>query len=900
MLITGANMIRPYTLMLTSLAEILAFFRGIFRYNAVNIPQFFTKMIDSQTLKAQLLEFNQQQKNAFPNQDIHSLLCERSHFYDSLLCDLWQQFGLNNRTDLALIAVGGYGRQEMFPLSDLDILVLCKNPLDENTHQQLNALFNLLWDSKFQLGSAVRTIDECLEIGRNELSVASNMFESRFLFGNESLWQRLMARIFQDDFWAIQPFFYAKIEERNQRYARYHNTSYNLEPDLKHSPGGLRDLHLIQWIMLRHYGTNNFKTLMDKGIFYPEEWQELEQAQNVLFKMRFALHLQLKRYDNRLRFDRQLMLSEQLGFIGEGNSAVEKMMKEFFQATQSISQISRLVLHDFKHKIIEPLQKKGEKQPLDDLFILRDQWISIQNPLIFSSQPHRVLDLFFHLTQQPQAKIDIHTLRQLRLSLKKQTTPLCFDPIAREKFIRLFHQPNVVSRAVVPMHQFGVLTAYLPQWSAIEGLMQFDLFHIYTVDEHTIRVMRHLEFFLSNESREQFPLCSKLFPALPNRHLLYLAALFHDIAKGRDGDHAENGAVDMLEFAKLHGFNQAESDYMAWLVAQHLTMSITAQRRDIHDPEIVQQFAKIVENQTALNALTCLTVADIHATNETLWNDWKRTLFIKLHQLTSEQLKQGQDKALDQHKLALENQNAALEQLKLILSYQQHKRLSDFWQSCPKSYFIRHNPTQLVWHALSYVKNPTLPMVLVSNQYARGATEIFVYCDDQAQLFARIAQTLSKKKISIHDAQIITTPTGFVLDSFIVTESDGTPLNSIRQQQILSALVKTLTNDRKVAFKPIKNPVKHSSFHRKTKVRFLNNEMPNQTAFEIFTPDRDGLLAHLGYIFSEFKLNLTNAKITTIGEKVEDFFAVTNQDNNPLSPEMCKALQERILTELEK
>ncbi len=315
-------------------------------------------MIDSQTLKTELTEFTLQQKQHFASQNVLDLLKQRSDFYDSLLLKLWHQFGFSDRADLALVAVGGYGRKEMFPLSDLDILILSETVLDEQTQSQLNTLFNLLWDSKFQLGASVRTLAECIEVGKTEISVATNMFESRFLIGNEQLWQQLMERLFHADFWPIQDFFTAKVEEKNERYARYHNTSYNLEPDLKHSPGGLRDLHLLSWIMLRHYGLHSLESLFEKGLLYPEEYLELQQAQQTLFRMRFALHLQLKRYDNRLRFDRQLQLSEQLGYQGEGNQPVETMMKAFFQATQSISILTQLLLDHFEQETLRPLQKK--------------------------------------------------------------------------------------------------------------------------------------------------------------------------------------------------------------------------------------------------------------------------------------------------------------------------------------------------------------------------------------------------------------------------------------------------------------------------------------------------------------------------------------------------------------
>lgn len=844
-------------------------------------------------LKSALTHFNDQQKADFSRTEVIALLHQRSDFYDELLAQLWAEFGLNERDDLALLAVGGYGRREMFPLSDLDILILCEQPLDDTTHAQINALLNRLWDSKLQVGSAIRTLDECIEIGRVEISVATNMFESRFLLGSKGLWQDLMARLHQPDFWAIGDFFAAKIAERKASYARYHNTSYNLEPDLKHSPGGLRDLHLISWIMLRHYGVYTLDSLFQKGVLFPEELAELQQAQAVLFRMRFGLHLQLKRYDNRLRFDRQLQLSEQLGYTGSGNQPVEKMMKTFFQATQSISQLSQLILASFEQDVLVAVQNNEGKRPLDELFFLRNSTIFCHNPRIFSQQPNKILDLFWYLTEQPNAIASTQLLRHLRLALRKLDRPLCEMPQARERFIALFSQPNVVSRAIVPMHQLGVLSAYFPQWQQIEGLMQFDMFHIYTVDEHTVRVMLKLESFLDAKNHEKHPLCCELLPTLRELPLLYLAALFHDIGKGRDGAHEIVGAQKMREFAQLHGFNAIQTDFMVWLVAEHLTMSITAQRRDIHDPNVVKTFAKTVKNPAALSALTCLTVADICATNETLWNDWKRSLFRKLFQFTSEQLELGEEKSIDYQQIGIKNREQALANFN-----ENRPQVENFWLPFPDSYFVRHNPTQLVWHAQNYLQNPVLPMVLVSNKNARGATEIFVHCSDQPQLFARLAQTLSAKKVSIHDAQVLTSDNGLVLDSFIVTEFNGQPLNETRQQQIQQALLKTLANEKKIAFKLNKKPLKQQTFKRKTQVRFLENSQPNQTAFELFTLDREGLLAQLGYIFSQQQLTLINAKITTIGEKAEDFFVVSYQEN-ALSDEQKYELKERILVELE-
>lgn len=846
-------------------------------------------------LKTQILAFTEQQKIDFPHTDIMALLHQRSDFYDANLIQLWETYGLGDRSDLCLIAVGGYGRREMFPLSDLDILILCDTPVDETTHHTLQAFLNTLWDSKLQIGSAIRTLDECIQIGKAEISVATNLFESRFLYGNKALLQQLLTRLYQPDFWAIHDFFSAKIIERKTQYARYHNTSYNLEPDLKHSPGGLRDLHLISWIMLRQYGVYSLEQLLKKGILFPEEFDELIQAQAVLFRMRFALHLQLKRYDNRLRFDRQLQLSEQLGYQGNGNQAVETMMKTFFQATQSISQLSQLLLENFKLEWLTEQQKKETKQPLDALFFIRNNTIFCANPRIFSQHPENILDLFLHLTKQPNTTPSPQLLRQIRLILRKLERPLCEIPEAREKFIQIFQQPKMVQRAIVPMHQLGVLSAYLPQWQQISGLMQFDLFHIYTVDEHSVRVMLTLERFLNTENRGKFPLCCNLFPELEQHSLIYLAALFHDIGKGKSGDHAQIGAKEMKHFAQLHGFSPQQTDYMAWLVAEHLTMSITAQRRDIHDPNVINEFAQIVKTPTALSALTCLTIADICATNETLWNDWKRALFDKLFQFTQTQLTLGKEKTVDYQQLGIENQQQASIEINSYLSPEQQKIITQFWQSCPTGYFVRHTSTQLVWHAINYAKNPTLPLVLISNQFARGATEIFIHCTDRPQLFASLASTLSAKKVSIHDAQVLTTDSGLVLDSFIITELNGEPLTDYRQSQIQQTLIELLTNDKPFIFKALKHAHKHRSFSRRTTLRFLANSQPNQTAFELFTLDRDGLLAQIGYIFGQQQLTLLNAKITTIGEQVEDFFVVTNANQTALTNEEKIALHNQII-----
>lgn len=857
-------------------------------------------MLSLTDLKHCLTDFTTKQQQQFLTLPIAELLHQRSQFYDQLLCQLWQQFGLDTHPHLALVAVGGYGRQEMFPLSDLDILILTETTINAPIQQKLNELLALLWDCKFEVGIAVRTIDECIAIGKTELSVATNMLEGRLITGNRTLFSSLRHRLFAPDFWATAHFYKAKLAERTERYARYHNTSYNLEPDLKHSPGGLRDVHLIQWIMLRHYQCAEFSELLKIEVISPEEYQEIKAQQAVLFEMRFALHLQLKRYDNRLRFDRQLQLSEQLGYQGDGNQPVEMMMKRYFQATQTISQLSQLLLDSFQQAVLLPINSASHQADiiqLDCYFSRQGNRIFCVDPQQFIQQPATILKLFYYLTQYPETFACAFTLRQLRLAAKKLTYPLTKLSEARRYFIQLLEQPLAIQRAIMPLHQLGLLSAYLPEWKNIEGLMQFDLFHSYTVDEHTIRVMLKLESFLEPQNQTDYPICCAFFQHYADRKLLYLAALLHDIGKGKSGNHAEIGAIIAYKFAKQHQFTEKETAFIVWLVKEHLTMSITAQRRDIHDSNVVQSFAEIVENSTALMALTCLTVTDIYATNESLWNDWKRSLFTQLFQFTQQQLQLGVTKPLDSQQLALTHQLKALDKLIPILTEAQQQQLNLFWQTCPTSYFLRNNVPQLMWQAQGYLAQSQLPLILVRNQSTRSTTELFIHCVDQPQFIARITQGLNQKKLYIHAAQIITSSTHLVFDSFIVSEINGKSLTEERCLQLQTLLYKLISNPNNPLNKPIRK-IKRSTIKHTTALRFLDDQRSDQTSFELFTLDSDGLLARISYIFNQLNLNLLNAKITTIGERVEDFFIINNAQQQALTATEKAQLQQLLLAEL--
>lgn len=856
----------------------------------------FSSPLSIQSVKTQREALKQFELAHFSDYRIFELIENRTEFYDHLLQQLWREMGLEEQTSLTLIAVGGYGRKEMFPLSDLDFLILTETPPTTEVENRIGRFVQFLWDCGFEVGHSVRTLAQCESEGKQDITIATNLLESRFLAGNQPHFIRLWEKVKQPDFWSKEDFFNAKVQEQVARYQRYHNTSYNLEPDIKYSPGGLRDLHLLYWIALRHTGALTLETILQSGFIYPQEYQQLQESQAFLFKVRFALHLILKRYDNRLLFDRQIKVSELLGFSGEGNQGVEKMMKCFFQALHRISLMTNLIIQHYREHFLTPQYDVFIHQ-LDEDFALVNHRLCLRNPALFLENPARILDLFFYLTQFEQADIHSETLRKLQLTLDQLPYKLCELPEAREKFLRLFHQPHAIQRAFVPMHQYGVLTAYLPQWQAIEGLMQFDLFHIYTVDEHTLRVMLKLESFLQSESEAEHPICHRIFSALPDRTLLYVAALFHDIAKGRGGDHAELGAQDVVEFARLHGFDNREIETLRWLVQAHLLMSVTAQRRDIHDPEVILSFAEAVQNQVRLDYLLCLTVADICATNQTLWNSWKRSLFASLYDFTEQQFAQGMQEVLDHSEKAEENRELARQILQTDSPALPKSIIQQCWNDFPEEYFLRNTPKQIAGHTTLLAHFAGDILVKITNRFSLGGTEIFIYCQDQPRLFNKVVSTIGAKKFSIHDAQIITAQDGHVFDSFIITEINGGLVRFDRRRELETALTQALKSTQLPTFSITPNrQLQH--FTVKTDVRFLHENKQEHTEMELVALDKPGLLAQVSQIFSELNLNIQNAKITTVGEKAEDFFILTNEQGQALSLAEREKLQAVILQKL--
>ena len=574
------------------------------------------------------------------------------------------------------------------------------------------------------------------------------------------------------------------------------------------------------------------------------------------------------------------------------------MMKEFYRTLRRVAELNKMLLKLFDQAIINGGASE-DAEIIDEDFQRRGALIEARKPALFQARPETILDMFLHIANDSSIEgVSPPTLRQLRTARRRLNKFLHTIPEAREKFMALCRHPNALHKAFSLMHKLGVLAAYLPQWSQIVGQMQFDLFHVYTVDEHSIRLLKHINTFSYAENHSKHPICCEVYPRIQKKELLILAAIFHDIGKGRGGDHSVIGEGEAYDFCIEHGLSKPEAKLVSWLVRHHLLMSVTAQRRDIYDPDVITEFAKQVRDEEYLEYLVCLTVADICATNPELWNSWKRTLLAELFYSTQRALRRGLENPVDVRERIRHNQQMASALLRK--EGFSAREIEVLWQRFKADYFLRHTHKQIAWHCenLLRMEDTSKPLVLISKKATRGGTEVFVYSPDQPALFATVVAELDRRNFNVHDAQIMTSKDGYVLDTFMVLDQHGKAIEEGRHSAVTKHITHVLEDGRPTKIKTRRTPNKLQHFNVKTKVDFLPTKSKKRTLMEFVALDTPGLLAKVGRTFADLGINLHAAKITTIGERAEDLFILTSEAGGRLSEEQQTELREKLIEKL--
>ncbi|MGB7816823.1 MAG: [protein-PII] uridylyltransferase [Methylotenera sp.] len=821
----------------------------------------------------------------FQHKNTAQLLRKHAQLIDALLRQIWLQ--ANIHMDVCLIAVGGYGREELFPYSDIDLLILLPHQHDYVLNEQIEGLIGQLWDIGLSVGNSVRTLEECVNEAAQDVTVQTNLLEARLLVGNKANYQLFTEAI--DALMQPADFFAAKFKEQDNRHAKFNDTAYSLEPNIKESPGGLRDLHMILWLALSQHLGKTWLELAKNNIITATELRQIKRHERNLQTLRIRLHYLAKRREDRLLFDFQNALAENLGLVNTPNKrASEQLMQSYYRSVKFISLINEILL-----KTLESTLNKNKPKivTINARFESKNGLLEAKSAQLLQQQPAAILESFLLLQQHPELKgMSASLLRELQ-RVKKIVNRDFRDSVENKKlFLSILSQPNGVNHSLRRMNNYGILGQYIPAFSKIVGQMQHDLFHVYTVDEHILNVLANLRRFAKPELKHEFPLCSQLFSSFEKPHLLYLAALFHDIAKGRGGDHSTLGTKDAKRLCRLHKLPKEDTSLVAWLVESHLKMSSTAQKSDLSDPNVIEQFARFVKTEKHLIALYLLTVADIRGTSPIVWNAWKARLLESLFYTTKRVL--NDETFSVQQTIEIRQQEAALKLSKYGLSAQSYQPL---WDNVGTAYFVRFEPDEIAWQ--SRLLTPHVysekPIVRARLSPSGDGIQVMIYTRDQDDLFARICNFFDRMAYNIVQAKIYTTNHNYALNSFIVLDQSG---KSVSYSGLLKFIEAELT-EKILATKPLEAPlegrvsrqVKHMPFATQVKIS-AEAQGVNHT-LEIITGDRPGLLAKIAFIFLQHGVDLHNAKINTLGSRAEDSFLISAKHGNVLSATQIDSLQ---------
>ncbi len=841
------------------------------------------------------------------NEPIEQLLEHYRKGIDGILSELWDQH-LSSSSLSALYAVGGYGRGELHPYSDIDLLIVTENLINEK--DQIEQFLRDVFDLNLEVGHSVRDPKACREEAEKDITVATSMYERRFLTGNHNISTTIETALNAIKIWQDKNFFEAKLEEQKIRHKHYNDSEYNLEPNVKASPGALRDVHSALWICQKLYGTTNPYNLVKLNVITEQERQWLIDSRNFLWWVRFGLHLLAGRKEDRLTFNYQRELAARFSTddTSDSKSLVEHFMQSYYRHAIALSEFNDILMQHFRETLLPSKQKKATK--LNEFFYIRDGYLELNDLDTFNKRPSALMEMFVLMANNPQIEgVNTRTIRIVRDSLHLIDDKFRSDPHICKQFMDLLKSPFALVSQLTRMRRYGILGRYIPAFGAVIGQMQHDLFHTYTVDAHTMLVIRNMRRFRYRSAEKDYPIAFHCSRSIPKVELLYLAGLFHDIGKGSGQDHSIAGSIEARRFCEIHDLSVADTDLVCWLVENHLYMSTVSQREDIYDPTVVSEFTSKINSEMRLDYLYALTVADINATNSTLWNSWRATLLRHLYLESRKTLRHGTEYQANLSETLKAHQERAIEKIKDRFNRESVKKL---WNNLGQDVFLRNTANQianltekLLEHDLEVA--PFIEVIdLHSPLPGEGATQIHIYDKDKEALFARTVTCLSKLQMSIMDATINTNDNGICFDTYTVLNQEGEPIEKslVRREEIKDQLIKQLTNQESQIIKEqlgsqrIARQLKE--FKTKTKVDISTNYSSPDITLRIVAADRPGLLAVISQILVELEFTIFTAKITTLGEKVEDIFIIRSRhQKKPIDASQILKLETEIASRID-
>jgi [protein-PII] uridylyltransferase len=821
--------------------------------------------------------------------DASVLAQRRGDLVGQVVAHVWTAC-LGEAAETTLFAVGGFGRGLLFPYSDVDLLALVNAP-EPARLRALEQFFATLWDVGLKVGHAVRDPAQCRALAARDASVFTSLLDARRLAGDPAFALRLRSIVDDPALWPPVAYLAARLAERDARHARYDDTAYNLEPNLKDGPGGLRTLDSLRWMARRLAHADDLSDMVAEGLLDPAEQAALEQSEATLRRYRYALHLEAGRPEERLLFDYQRALATRLGFEDEHekNLGVEQFMQGYYRAASQVERLGVQVAERFE----EMLEPPGEAAAVGRDFVRYGQRLAARDPQLFMRRPAALVEIFIARLDQPGVLgFSADTMRRIHQATAAHASVLADDGDVLAAFLQLLRRGAVAVEALWRMNRHGLLAAILPAFGKVFGRMQYDLFHVYTVDEHTLRVLRNMARFADPAAQREFPLGCEIWASLPKPEILLLAALFHDIAKGRGGDHSMLGEQDARAFCARLQLPPGDVERVAWLVRWHLLMSTTAQRQDITDPDVVHRFADIVGDRERLGRLYLLTIADIIGTSPRLWNGWKDRLLSDLCVATRYALRSDVELPRDIGVRVHECSEYAL----ALLMNEGHDEADVLrvWADFPQLSFLRHRPEQIAWQTGAIMRaRGVLPLVAVHPLSVRGSTELFVYAPDRDGLFATVTAVLDRLRFSVVESRILSSPTGMALDTFLLLDADSQqPVSIARAEELQQRLQRALAQPAGV--QPSRRGMSRHQKHFQMTPKISFHAAGDRTQLALIGTDRPGLLAAVAQVMLSTEVRVHDARIATFGERVEDFFQLTDRHNAPLDA----GLQERLLQAL--